>query len=256
MSSETSFGASYADAKSRLLSGKVQLLFVSPERVQSPRFQEMMAADGMPSIHFAVIDEVHCASEWKIGASRILAMTGTATELMVGRLCTMFGINMANNVVRGDAVRDNIKLSVVTVDVDARSLSRSSAREETLANLLRSNEMAKIGSVLVYVSTQASADRVAEYLTARSIPAQAYHAGKPASERARIQMAFMRKNRHAPHLAMEAHDRRHNSDVSIRVLVATVAFGMGLDKSDIRAVVHFNLPRSMEAYNRRVVYCS
>ncbi|KAJ2523838.1 hypothetical protein GGI11_001232 [Coemansia sp. RSA 2049] len=179
-------------------------------------------------------------------------MTGTATELMVGRLCTMFGINMANNVVRGDAVRDNIKLSVVTVDVDARSLSRSSAREETLANLLRSNEMAKIGSVLVYVSTQASADRVAEYLTARSIPAQAYHAGKPASERARIQMAFMRKNRHAPHLAIEARDRRHNSDVSIRVLVATVAFGMGLDKSDIRAVIHFNLPRSMEAYVQEI----
>ncbi|KAJ2662365.1 hypothetical protein IWW48_001940 [Coemansia sp. RSA 1200] len=171
---------------------------------------------------------------------------------MVGHLCTTFGISMANHVVRGDAVRDNIKLSVVTVDVDARSLIRSSAREEALVNLLRSNEMAKIGSVLVYVSTQASADRVAEYLTARSIPAQAYHAGKPASERARIQMAFMRKNRHAPHSVIEAHDHRYNSNVSIRVLVATVAFGMGLDKSDIRAVIHFNLPRSMEAYVQEI----
>ncbi|KAJ2385217.1 hypothetical protein GGI05_004763, partial [Coemansia sp. RSA 2603] len=109
---------------------------------------------------------------------------------------------------------------------------------EALLALLRAPDMAALDAVLVYVATQATADRVAEFLTARSVPAQAYHAGKHAAERTRIQAAFMRE----PSAA----------GVPVRVLVATVAFGMGLDKRDIRAVVHFNMPRSMEAYVQEV----
>ncbi|KAJ2768617.1 hypothetical protein IWQ56_002871, partial [Coemansia nantahalensis] len=89
----------------------------------------------------------------------------------------------------------------------------------------------------------ATADRVAEYLTVRSIPAQSYHAGKHAAERARIQTAFMQAS---------AAGSAGSTGVPIRVLVATVAFGMGLNKSDVRAVVHFNLPRSMEAYAQEI----
>ncbi|KAI9502204.1 hypothetical protein BX070DRAFT_226927 [Coemansia spiralis] len=267
MSSEAFHSESYSETTLRLISGEVQLLFVSPERLQSPRFQEMMVADGMPSIQMAVIDEAHCASEWshnfrpaylqlpqmlqKLGANCILAMTGTATASMANCLCNMFNIDANCDVMRGDVVRDNIGLEIVHVDVDTKSISRSTAREDALVNLLKSPSMVSSHSILVYVATQANADRIAEYLTARSIPAQSYHAGKPAAERARIQAAFMHENLAKLSSADKARGSI-GSEVPIRVLVATVAFGMGLDKADIRAVIHFNLPRSMEAYVQEV----
>ncbi|KAI9471630.1 P-loop containing nucleoside triphosphate hydrolase protein, partial [Coemansia mojavensis] len=239
-----------SDVAAQLLSGKVQLLFVSPERLQSRRFQEMMASDGMPRVQLAVVDEAHCADEWshsfrpaylqlarqlqRLGTQCVLAMTGTATATLTRRLCKMFSIDPESGVVRGPIVRENIELSVVAVDMSLQPRGRSTAREDALVELLRTPGMAQLDSIIVYVATQASADRIAEYLTVRSLPAQSYHAGKTASERARIQAAFM----HKPDAGA----------LAIRVLVATVAFGMGLNKHDVRAVVHFNLPRSMEAY--------
>ncbi|KAJ2502391.1 hypothetical protein IWW47_003005, partial [Coemansia sp. RSA 2052] len=166
------------------------------------------------------------------------------------RLCDMFGIDMHEGTVRGDVVRSNIALSIKQVELGSGHRSRSTAREDALLGILKTPEMAALSSILVYVSTQASADRVAEYLTARSVPAQSYHAGKPAAERARIQAAFMRE---PPAKASNiSSSGRAQGDVPIRVLVATVAFGLGLNKSDIRAVIHFNLPRSMEAYVQEV----
>ncbi|KAJ2205412.1 hypothetical protein EV180_007267, partial [Coemansia sp. RSA 518] len=166
------FGA----AAARLASGTVQLLFVSPERLQSRRFQQMMAREGMPCVRLAVIDEAHCADEWshsfrpaylqlpqllrQLGSPCVLAMTGSATSALAARLCAMFKID-TDGVVRGSAVRDNISLSVVTVDADARP----TAREDALVELLRMPAMARLESIIVYVTTQASADRVAEYLT-------------------------------------------------------------------------------------------
>ncbi|KAJ2618849.1 hypothetical protein GGF44_005689, partial [Coemansia sp. RSA 1694] len=162
----------------------------------------------------------------------------------------MFGIDMHEGTVRGDVVRSNIALSIKQVELGSGHRSRSTAREDALLGILKTPEMAALSSILVYVSTQASADRVAEYLTARSVPAQSYHAGKPAAERARIQAAFMRE---PPAKASNiSSSGRAQGDVPIRVLVATVAFGLGLNKSDIRAVIHFNLPRSMEAYVQEV----
>ncbi|KAI8321266.1 ATP-dependent DNA helicase [Martensiomyces pterosporus] len=263
MSFESSSAAESSDIPSRLMSGQVQLLFISPERLASPRFQELITADGMPPVQLAVIDEAHCASEWShnfrpayfqvprvlraLNVTCVLAMTGTATATLADSLCSMFGIDREHDVVRGEVVRDNIRLSVVPVEQEAMLRSKSCAREDTLVNILRTPDMAALSSVLVYVSTQANADRVAEYLTARSIPAQSYHAGKSAAERARIQAAFMRESNANPSQSGSA-----RMEVPIRVLVATVAFGMGLNKSDIRAVIHFNLPRSMEAYVQEV----
>ncbi|KAJ1875627.1 hypothetical protein LPJ71_011602, partial [Coemansia sp. S17] len=221
----------------------------------------LMGMEGMPPIQLAVVDEAHCASEWShnfrpaylqlpgllqgLRARCVLAMTGTATAALADRLCEMFSIDSSKGVVRGDVVRDNIALSIVQVQLDSGRRSKSTAREDTLLGILKAPDMAGLESILVYVSTQASADRVAEYLTARSVPAQSYHAGKPAAERARIQAAFMRES-------PAAADPPAAARVPIRVLVATVAFGLGLNKSNIRAVVHFNLPRSMEAYVQEV----
>ncbi|KAJ2559973.1 hypothetical protein GGH95_004897, partial [Coemansia sp. RSA 1836] len=209
MSFESAGKDSYSDAASRLSSGQVQLLFVSPERLQTPRFKALMAMEGMPPIQLAVIDEAHCASEWshnfrpaylqlpglmqELSVRCVLAMTGTATATLASRLCDMFGIDMHEGTVRGDVVRSNIALSIKQVELGSGHRSRSTAREDALLGILKTPEMAALSSILVYVSTQASADRVAEYLTARSVPAQSYHAGKPAAERARIQAAFMRE---------------------------------------------------------------
>ncbi|KAJ2799922.1 hypothetical protein H4S07_005306, partial [Coemansia furcata] len=129
MSIESASKDSYNDAASRLLSGQIQLLFVSPERLQSPRFQALMAMEGMPPIQIAVVDEAHCASEWShnfrpaylqlpgllrgLGVCCVLAMTGTATAALSDRLCEMFSIDSSEGVVRGDVIRDNIALSVI-----------------------------------------------------------------------------------------------------------------------------------------------
>ncbi|KAJ2494571.1 hypothetical protein IWW47_004541, partial [Coemansia sp. RSA 2052] len=110
MSFESAGKDSYSDAASRLSSGQVQLLFVSPERLQTPRFKALMAMEGMPPIQLAVIDEAHCASEWshnfrpaylqlpglmqELSVRCVLAMTGTATATLASRLCDMFGIDM------------------------------------------------------------------------------------------------------------------------------------------------------------------
>ncbi|PIA13465.1 hypothetical protein COEREDRAFT_83490 [Coemansia reversa NRRL 1564] len=174
-------------------------------------------------------------------------MTGTATAALSERLCKMFAIDTTHGIVRGNALRKNIELSVVPVDMGAAPFTRSTAREDALVSVLRSQDLAQLDSILIYVSTQANADRVAEYLTVRSIPAQSYHAGKPAAERTRIQAAFMQ----AP--SGNSIERGIGlNGVPIRILVATVAFGMGLNKSDVRAVIHFNIPRSMEAYVQEV----
>ncbi|KAJ1660736.1 hypothetical protein GGF44_004689, partial [Coemansia sp. RSA 1694] len=118
MSFESAGKDSYSDAASRLSSGQVQLLFVSPERLQTPRFKALMAMEGMPPIQLAVIDEAHCASEWshnfrpaylqlpglmqELSVRCVLAMTGTATATLASRLCDMFGIDMHEGTVRGD----------------------------------------------------------------------------------------------------------------------------------------------------------
>ncbi|KAJ2014270.1 hypothetical protein GGI06_003598, partial [Coemansia sp. S85] len=165
MSFESASKDSYNDAASRLSSGLVQLLFVSPERLQSPRFQELMAMEGMPPIQLAVIDEAHCASEWShnfrpaylqlprllrgLGARCVLAMTGTATAVLASRLCEMFNIDPSIGVVRGDLVRDNITLSVIKVELGSVHRSKSTAREDTLLGLLKASDMAAFDSILV-----------------------------------------------------------------------------------------------------------
>ncbi|KAJ1948608.1 hypothetical protein FBU59_001516, partial [Linderina macrospora] len=231
MSLESGDASSHSSMLQRLASGQVQLVFVSPERLASPQFHDLMVSERTPQVQLAVVDEAHCASEWShnfrpayfqvphalrsLSVPCVLAMTGTATSALATQICHMFGIDAAQDVIRGSVVRSNISLSVVPVymGTDTRMHRKSCAREEALLGILRQPEMASLDSILVYVATQATADRVAEYLTARSIPAQAYHAGKPAAERTRIQTAFMQES-----------PRRKKA--AIRVLVATVAFGM------------------------------
>ena len=216
--------------------GKLKVLFVSPERLLSERFlNDLRFVPG--GVSLAVVDEAHCVSEWshnfrpayhrlgRILRSRlrlrgpVLALTATATARTEASLCATLDIP-TEGAFRNDAIRANLSLSAMRVP--------ASARDATLKHLLQREPMHGVGSVIVYVAFQNQAETVAAYLQTNGVNAKAYHAGQEPKDRQRTQAQFFAG--------------------SVRVVVATVAFGMGLDKADVRAVINYSLPRSPEAY--------
>ncbi|MEM9692091.1 MAG: ATP-dependent DNA helicase RecQ, partial [Myxococcota bacterium] len=212
--------------------GECRLLYVAPERFNNERFRRAMA--GIPIALFAV-DEAHCISEWghnfrpdylklvgyatELGAERVLALTATATPEVLDDICRAFAIDPAHAVVR-PFHRPNLHLAVEAV--------AAVERDELLVRRLRATH----GATIVYVTQQKTAERLAEHLVAAGIEAIAYHAGLKAERRAALQERFMADE--------------------VRVVVATIAFGMGVDKREIRHVVHYNLPKSLEGYAQEV----
>jgi len=219
----------------RLRAGELKVLFVSPERLLNEHFvNDLQNVPG--GVSLACIDEAHCVSEWshnfrpayhrlgrilndRVRAQTTLALTATATKKTEVSLIKQLGIP-SEGVMRNVRVRDNLILSVMRVpDV---------ARERTLCHMLKHDELLQEGSIIVYTATQRDSERVASYLYNEGIKAKAYHAGQEPAQRRQTQAEFMMSR--------------------VRVVVATIAFGMGLDKSDVRAVINFSLPRSPEAY--------
>jgi ATP-dependent DNA helicase Q4 len=223
------------DTLTRLRNGEIKVLFVSPERLLNDNFVgDLQNVPG--GVSLAVIDEAHCVSEWshnfrpayhrlgriladRVRAKTTLALTATATKKTELSLIKQLGIAQ-DGVLRNVRVRDNLILSVMRVP--------ALAREKTLLHLLKYDEMLQTGSVIVYTATQRDSERVAGYLYNEGIKAKAYHAGQEPAQRRQTQHEFMMSK--------------------VRVVIATIAFGMGLDKSDVRAVINFSLPRSPEAY--------
>ncbi len=208
-------------------SGDLKLLYVAPERFNNERFREVVA--GISLSMFAV-DEAHCISEWghnfrpdylklaefaqRHGAERILALTATATPKVLEDICQAFRIAPVDAVCSG-FYRGNLTLLTTPVS--------SEDRDRTV--LQKMNERLP-GPAIVYVTLQKTAVRVAEFLSAGGIKAQFYHAGMKAVDRSRVQDWFLTS--------------------PDGVVVATIAFGMGIDKSDIRTVLHYNHPKSLE----------
>jgi len=192
--------------------------------------------DVQQSISLLAVDEAHCISEWghnfrpdylKIAAlakqlrvGRVLALTATATPDVAADIAAAFEIDPADMVQTG-FYRPNLSLRV-TPCTDGE-------RTKLLVTKLRSRP---IGPTIVYVTLQRTAAEVAAYLAKCGFSARAYHAGLSAEERNEVQDAFM-----------AADDM---------IVVATIAFGMGIDKSNIRAVFHFNLPKSLESYVQEI----
>ena len=221
--------AAIGDAVKR---GALSLLYVAPERFNNERFLSLLK---VAKIALFAVDEAHCISEWGhnfrpdylklaqirdgIGAERVLALTATATPGVVEDVCRAFGIPKEQAVVTG-FYRQNLRL-VTTPVTEAE-------RDDVLRDRLEKHP----GSTIVYVTLQKTAERVAKRLTERGLPAAAYHAGLPSEDRARIQDAWMADPR--------------------GVVVATIAFGMGIDKADVRCVVHYNLPKSLESYSQEI----
>ena len=216
-----------------LRAGRLKLLYVAPERFSNERFIQKLR---QLNIALMVIDEAHCISEWghnfrpdylklartarALGLQRVLTLTATATRAVAEDICREFGI-AADALIHTGFYRPNLKLLVAPC--------RSNQQIELL--LARLKERPR-GPTIVYVTLQRTAEIVAETLGKNDFPARAYHAGLPNEERDTVQDWFM-----------------ESSDA---IVVATIAFGMGIDKSDIRYVYHYNLPKSLENYSQEI----
>ena len=221
------------DVSERLRRRELRLLYVAPERFNNERFVAQLA--GVEIALFAV-DEAHCISEWghnfrpdylklaqrarELGAGRVLALTATATPAVVDDICAGFGIERADVVATG-VYRPNLTLLMTPVT--------AGERDHVLLERVRSRPP---GSTIVYVTLQRTALRVAELLAGAGVPARPYHAGMKDEDRAAVQEWWAASEQ--------------------GVVVATIAFGMGIDKADVRYVYHYNLPKGLESYSQEI----
>jgi ATP-dependent DNA helicase RecQ len=213
--------------------GTLKLLYVAPERFNNERFLALLKQS--PIALFAV-DEAHCISEWghnfrpdylkladtarALNVPRVLALTATATPSVVNDICTAFAIAPECAIITGFH-RPNLNL--------ATTPTRTEDRDALLLKRLRSRAP---GPSIIYVTLQKTAERVAAEVQEAGFEARAYHAGLESDARTQVQEWWM------------AGDSR--------VVVATIAFGMGIDKADVRYVYHYNLPKSLESYSQEI----
>ncbi len=223
----------YRQVMDDIRSGELRLLYVAPERFNNERFRASLAN---VSVSLFAIDEAHCISEWghnfrpdylkllefarECESERLLALTATATREVLKDICEQFDIS-ADCAVNTGFYRSNLTLRAQAVEY--------SARDATLLELIKKSDG---GATIVYVTLQKTAELVAEVLKSSGHNADYYHAGLKDADRVKVQDWFIK------------------SDSAI--VVATIAFGMGIDKSDIRAVYHYNLPKSLENYSQEI----
>ncbi|WP_341255638.1 RecQ family ATP-dependent DNA helicase [uncultured Pseudoalteromonas sp.] len=213
-------------------SGKIKVLMVSVERFKNERFREFI---NQIAVSMLVVDEAHCISEWghnfrpdylklpryreELNIPLVLLLTATATKKVKRDMAERFAI-APECIVQTGFYRANLDLSVLSV--------KTADKNTELANIIS----AQNGPGIVYVTLQQSAEQVANMLSNQGLQAVAYHAGLEDTLRWQIQDDFM--------------------GGKINVVVATIAFGMGVDKADIRFVIHYDLPKSIENYSQEI----
>ncbi len=222
-----------SDTMARAKSGELKILMISVERLKNERFRNFIS---QVPISLLVVDEAHCISEWghnfrpdylklpdyqrQFNIPQVLLLTATATPPVIADMQSKFAI-AADDVVTTGFYRPNLNLLVEPVS--------GFNKQRRLVEWLED----KAGQpTIVYVTQQKTAEQVAEHLAQRGFPASAYHAGMAHELRESIQRRFMAGE--------------------LNCIVATIAFGMGIDKSDIRNVVHYDLPKSVENYSQEI----
>ena len=209
---------------------ELDLLYVAPERFRSQRFVEVVRQVG---VQLLAIDEAHCISEWghdfrhdyarlglyrqRIGAPQTIALTATATPAVQQDVMTQLQLRDPAVFVAGFA-RPNLRFEVQT-------LAHREEKEDSLRRFLQDTS----GSGIIYAATRKACGQIAEAIgNAQSRRVMIYHAGLEPPQRKHVQELFMRE--------------------PDAIVIATNAFGMGIDKADVRFVVHFNMTGSIEAY--------
>jgi ATP-dependent DNA helicase RecQ len=220
--------AEAAEVYDGIRSGTLKLLYIAPERLLNEQFVARLARS---RVAMMAVDEAHCISEWghnfrpeylrlahvakELGICPVLALTATATPAVAADIRRAFDIAAADHV-QNSFLRPNLSYRITPCSAGDRL--------EVLTNrLLERRETA-----IVYVTLQKTAEEVASHLKKSGLKALAYHAGLPDEQRHEAQDAFMGGR--------------------VDTIVATIAFGMGIDKADIRGVYHYNLPKTLENY--------
>ncbi|WML38378.1 DNA helicase RecQ [Neobacillus sp. OS1-2] len=222
---------SYSEANKRIneaKQGKYKLLYIAPERLESYEFVEELRSMEIPLV---AVDEAHCISQWGHDfrpsyrhiqqmvnnlpqRPNVLALTATATPRVREDICQLLNIDERNTIITGFE-RENLSFSVI----------KGQDRQKFLKAYLKKNEQE---AGIIYAATRKNVDQVYEKLRKENINVARYHAGMGDAERAREQERFL--------------------EDKASVMVATSAFGMGIDKSNIRYVVHYQMPKNMESY--------
>jgi ATP-dependent DNA helicase RecQ len=222
-------------ARERIGSGKLRIIYTTPEKLEDEGFQKLLKSIRVPLF---VVDEAHCISQWghdfrpaylalgnviaKLGHPTVLALTATATPSVREDILHQLGIEQSKPIVRGFD-RPNLVYEARKADKEADKLK--------ILNALFSGEDQLRGTGIIYTATIKNALEVQRYLTSElGIPAAVYHSKLHKEDRTSVHNLFM--------------------DETIRAVVATNAFGLGIDKPNIRFVLHYDLPGSIEAYTQ------
>jgi ATP-dependent DNA helicase RecQ len=217
------------DRLARATTGDIKLLYVAPEKLESERLVERLRTIG---VSLLAVDEAHCVSQWGhdfrpsylrlravregLGSPPCIALTATATPHVRADIVTHLGLDQPEIVITGFD-RTNLSYAV-------QSVRRDKEKDQVLVDALSESK----GTTVVYAPTRKAVDRITGVLKRARISAAAYHAGLATDQRRSVQDAFM--------------------SGKVRVIVATNAFGMGIDKPDVRLVIHYAMPGTLEAY--------
>lgn len=213
--------------ETEVINGKIKLIYVAPERLVSPQFLDFLKT---VKISLIAVDEAHCISEWghdfrpdyrnlsvlrqNFSSVPIMALTASAT----GK-------------VREDII---LKLNLRNCELFISSFNRPNLhysvrpKKNTFGQLLSLIEKYKNNSIIIYAFSRRETEEIASKLTQQGYPSLAYHAGLDSEVRRGVQEKFIKDE--------------------VKIIVATIAFGMGIDKSDVRLVIHYSLPKSVESY--------
>jgi len=221
----------YQDVMTRVREGAVKLLYVAPETLLTPRLFALLS--DLP-IDCLTIDEAHCISEWghdfrpeyrQLGDARrrfpsaiCVALTATATERVRSDIQSSLGFSRANEFV-ASFNRENLFIEV-------------EAKDDAYDQTIRFLERFKDQSGIIYCFSRKQVDELADFLARRGYSALPYHAGLDDGARRRNQEAFIRDD--------------------AQIMVATIAFGMGINKPNVRFVLHYDLPKSIEGYYQEI----
>ena len=223
----------YNEVLEKAKNGQLKILMISVERFKNERFRYHLRK---MNISLLIIDEAHCISEWghnfrpeylklpvyqkEFGIKQVLLLTATATKQVVNDMCDKLNIPSENVVITG-FYRENLFLQITpTKEVE---------KGEKLVQRIKKSPDAP---TIVYVTLRKTAEKVAELLCLNGVNAHPYHAGMKNEERELIQNRFM--------------------NGELNCIVATIAFGMGIDKENVRRVIHYDLPKCIESYSQEI----